>query len=66
VYFYACLLTFFLINLTSMPLQEILSNKIAISRTQSLPDGLKGPSRGAPKGYTRNTNGKDTPTLQTT
>ncbi len=48
-----------------MPLQEISGNKVAIPRAQSLPNGPKGPGRGAPKGHTRNTSKKETPTLQT-
>jgi len=62
----ACQINNFLISyysilcaLAKMPLQEILGNKVAIPRAQSLPNGPKGPGRGAPKGHTWNTNDKD-------
>jgi hypothetical protein len=42
-----------------MPLEEISGNKVAIPRTQSLPDGPKGPKKGALKGHTRNTTNKE-------
>ena len=48
-----------------MPLQEISGNKVAILRARLLPDSPKGPSKGAPKGHTRKTNNKDTPTPET-
>ena len=48
-----------------MPLQEISGNKIAIPRTQPLPNSPKRLGLGVPKGYTRNTNNKDLNTLQT-
>jgi len=38
-----------------MPLEEISGNRVAIPRVQSLPDGLKRPGKGAPKGDTRKT-----------
>jgi hypothetical protein len=68
----ACQINNFLISyysilcaLAKMPLQEISGNKVAIPRAQSLPNGPKGPGRGAPKGHTWNTNDKDPHARQT-